>query len=76
VEPRRVRVVASGGVKGHEDAFTVRAFATSQVEALWTFTREDLQALHFALRLAIGPFGQIYAGGFGEGYPAVAYIHG
>lgn len=69
-------VVATGGAPGNEAAFTVRAFAPSEQEAaLWTFTRSDLQVLHFALALAIGDYGEVYAGGFGaNGYPAVAFI--
>lgn len=40
-------------------------------------SREDLPFLHFALALAIGDFGEVYAGGFGaNGYPAVAFIAG
>ena len=70
-------VVATGGLKGNEAAFTVRAFAPSQVEALWTFTHKDLQVLQVALALAIGRYGEVYAGGFGaNGYPAVAFIAG
>ncbi len=70
-------VVATGGPKFHESEFTVRAFAPSQEEALWTFTRKDLQVLHVALALAIGHYGEVYAGGTGgNGYPAVAFIAG
>ncbi len=75
--PAGYAVVATGGLKGNESAFTVRAFSTAQEEALWTFTRKDLQVLHFALALAIGEYGEIYAGGYGaNGYPAIAYIAG
>ena len=75
--PAGYAVVATGGGQGNEAAFTVRAFAPSQVEALWTFTREDLQVLHLALALAIGNYGEVYAGGLGaNGYPAVAFIAG
>ncbi|MBA3548599.1 MAG: hypothetical protein H0T76_19110 [Nannocystis sp.] len=70
-------VVATGGPKFNETAFTVRAFAPSQEEALWTFSRKDLQVLHVALALAIGRHGEVYAGGIGaNGYPAVAFIAG
>lgn len=73
--PAHYAVVATGGLKGNEAAFTVRAYSTAQEEALWTFTRKDLQVLHFALTVAIGAYGEVYAGGFGfNGYPAVAYI--
>jgi energy-coupling factor transporter ATP-binding protein EcfA2 len=75
--PAGYAVVATGGTSGNETAFTVRAFAPLQVEALWTFARKDLQVLHFALALAIGKYAEVYAGGFGaNGYPAVAYIAG
>ena len=67
-----LRGAAAGDVT---EPFTVRAFSTSQEEALWIFTRKDSQVLNFALALATGMFGEIYAGGFGaNGYPAVAYI--
>ena len=76
--PAGYAVVATGGPQGNETAFTVRAFAPSQqAAALWTFTRKDVQVLHLALALAVGNYGEIYAGGLGaNGYPAVAYIAG
>ena len=61
--PAGYAVVATGGTKGNEVAFTVRAFAPSQVGALWTFTHKDLQVLQVALALAIGPYGEVYGGG-------------
>jgi hypothetical protein len=75
--PAGYAVVATGGVMGDESAFTVRAFASSQFEPLWTFTHSDLQALELALALAIGHYGEVYAGGSGaNGHPAVAFIGG
>lgn len=76
--PAGYAVVATGGMPGNEAAFTVRAFAPHKQEAaLWTFTRNDLQVLHLALTLAVGNYGEVYAGGFGaNGYPAVAFIFG
>lgn len=75
--PAGYAVVATGGMKGNETAFTVRAFAPSQIEPVWTFARKDAQVLHLALALAIGSYGEVYAGGLGaNGYPAVAYIGG
>ncbi len=75
--PAGYAVVATGGMVGNEAAFTVRAFVPAKVEPAWTFTREDNQLLHMALALAIGPFGEVYAGGLGaNGFPAVAYIGG
>ena len=71
--PAGYAVIATGGLKGKESAFTVRACSTAQEEALWTFTRKDLQVLHCALALALGKYG----GGDGaNGYPAIAYIAG
>ena len=70
-------VVATGGLKGGEAAFTVRAFAPSQEQALWTYTHNDLQVLQVALALAIGNYGEVFAGGFGaNGFPAFAFIWG
>lgn len=70
-------VVATGGTKGNETAFTVRAYALDNAEPLWTFARKDSQVLHAALVLALGAYGEVYAGGFGaNGYPAVAFIGG
>ena len=58
-------------------AFTVRAFADDKVDPVWTYARTDAGMLHLALALAIGKYGEVYAGGLGEnGYPAVAYIGG
>lgn len=75
--PAGYAVVATGGMKGNEAAFTVRAFSPAKVAPVWTFTREDDQLLHLALALAIGPYGEVYAGGLGaNGFPAVAYIGG
>ena len=75
--PAGYAVVATGGGQGNETAFMVRAFAPSQEEALWTFTHKDLQVLQLALALAIGNYGEVYAGGLGaNGYPAVAFIAG
>lgn len=75
--PAGYAVVATGGMKGNETAFTVRAFAPSKIDPVWTFTREDGGVLHLALALAIGHYGEVYAGGLGaNGFPAVAYIGG
>jgi hypothetical protein len=75
--PAGYAVVATGGTKGNETAFTVRAYALDNAEPLWTFTRKDSQVLHVALALALGAYGEVYAGGVGaNGYPAVAFIGG
>lgn len=75
--PAGYAVVATGGLPGNESGFTVRGFTPSKVNAVWTFTHNDNQVLQLAEALAIGSFGEIYAGGMGSnGYPAMAYIDG
>lgn len=75
--PAGYAVVATGGLKGAESLFTVRAFGQSQVPPLWSFTHKDIKVLDLALALAIGHYGEVYAGGMAvNGYPAVAYIGG
>jgi hypothetical protein len=75
--PAGYAVVATGGPKGNEAAFSVRAFAPMKVEPAWTYVRKDDGVLHMAFAVAIGEYGEVYAGGFGaNGYPAVAYIGG
>ncbi|MCB9705152.1 MAG: hypothetical protein H6711_24960 [Myxococcales bacterium] len=76
--PAGYALLASGGPLGSEAAFVVRAYAPlKQTTPLWSYVREDANAVHMALTLAIGSFGEIWAGGFGAtGYPAVAQIAG
>ncbi len=75
--PAGYAVVASGGAKGDESTFWVRAFAPGSGTPLWTFSRKDNQLFHMAFAVAIGAFGEVYAGGLGaNNYPAVAYIAG
>lgn len=74
--PAGYAVVATGGLPGSESAFTVRAFGESQVGHLWSFEHTDIMALDQALALAIGRYGEVYAGGAMNGYPAVAFIGG
>ena len=55
----------------------MRAFSPSQEQPLWTYTHNDLQVLQVAFALAIGSYGEVYAGGLGaNGFPAVAFIWG
>jgi len=75
--PQGYAVVASGGVKGSDAAFLVRAYDPFNFAPLWTYTRKDPNLLNFALTVAVGAFGEVYAGGFGaNGFPAVAYVGG
>jgi len=74
--PAGYAVVATGGLPGNESAFTVRAFGEAQVGHLWSFEHKDIMALDQAAALAIGRYGEVYAGGAMNGYPAVAFIGG
>ncbi len=75
--PAGYAVVASGGPNGNDTEFTVRAYWQEQVDPLWTFTHKDIKVLAMAYALAIGRYGEVYAGGLGaDSYPAVAYIGG
>ena len=75
--PAGYAVVVSGGLQGNETAFTVRAYSPNSATPLWTFTREDAQAWHMAFGVAVGRYGEVYTGGFGDVlYPAIAFIAG
>ena len=75
--PAGYAIVAVGGGKGDEATFSVRAYKPGGGVPLWTFSRKDNQLFHMAFAVAVGPFGQVYAGGLGaNSYPAVAYIAG
>jgi len=75
--PAGYAVVATGGTSGEETSFSVRAFDPYKMDPVWTFSRTDAQMMHMAEALAIGPYGEVYAGGWGAtGYPAIAYIGG
>jgi hypothetical protein len=75
--PAGYAVIAFGGTMGNDLAFSVRAYSTAQLDPLWTYSRKDNQYFYMAYALAVGLFGEVYAGGFGmSGYPAVAYIAG
>ena len=75
--PAGYLVVALAQLDGQSLRFKVQAFATDGAEPLWTYLPADMQGLQVALALAIGKFGEIYAGGIGAGnYPAIAYIPG
>jgi hypothetical protein len=70
-------VVAMGGDKDNETAFSVLALRPGLVTPLWTYSREDNDAFHMARAVAVGAFGEVYAGGLGKShYPAVVYLGG
>jgi hypothetical protein len=70
-------VIALAGQQGQSIVFKVQAFAPNTYEPLWTFTPSDKQGVQIALAVAVGPFGEVYAGGIGAtNHPAFAVIGG
>lgn len=75
--PAGYMVVAISAIKGAPFSFYVHAYSTGQQDPLWTYQHPEPNSFNVSLALAIGPFGEVYAGGFGSvGYPAVVYIGG
>jgi hypothetical protein len=75
--PAGYAVVALGEMQGQSFVFKVQAFTPGVYEPLWTFLPNDKQGLQLALAVAIGPFGEVYAGGIGAAnHPAFAVIGG
>jgi len=75
--PARYFVVASGDLEGAGTAFLIRAYAPFEPEPLWTFSRKSLGNFNLALTLAIGAYGEVYAGGYAaNSFPAFAIIYG
>ena len=49
--------------------------AVGNYEPLWTFAKAALIEEHFPLALTVGPYGEICAGGIGDGfYPGLACV--
>jgi len=70
-------LLSHGGYVGDDESFIVDAFAPgSYSEPLWSYTRHDPFQTHIPLALTVGRFGEVFAGGLGEQFPAVAYIGG
>jgi len=75
--PANYIVIVSNGTLGSETLFLLRAYAPGDSDPLWIYSREDLNVLNLALTLAIGTFGEVYAGGSGEnGFPVFVIVHG
>jgi hypothetical protein len=75
--PAGYAVVALAEQQGQSTVFKVQAYAPNTYEPLWTFTPSDKQGIQIALAVAIGPFGEVYAGGIGAtNHPAFAVIGG
>ncbi len=74
--PAGYAVVALGEQQGQLSVFKVQAFAPGDPVPLWTFLPNDKQGTQLALAVAVGPAGEVYAGGVGDGHPAFARIGG
>lgn len=75
--PAGYAVVAFAELQGQSTVFKVQAFAPNIYEPLWTFTPSDKQGLQIAFAVAVGLFGEVYAGGIGAtNHPAFAVIGG
>ncbi|MCY0992719.1 hypothetical protein OV203_36605 [Nannocystis sp. ILAH1] len=69
-----VFVAARDGQQG-STSFFAEAWFPLQAAPVWSYAHQDALAIHTPTSLAIGPYGQIYAGGTtAGGYPAVAVI--
>jgi hypothetical protein len=75
--PAGYAVVALGELQGQTSVFKVQAVAPGVPLPLWTFFPNKKQGLQLALAVAVGPHGEVYAGGFaGDDHPAFARIGG
>jgi hypothetical protein len=75
--PAGYAVVALGAQQGQSMLFKVQAFASGGVGPLWTFVPKDQQGPQIALAVAVGLFGEIYAGGIaGTNHPVFVVIGG
>lgn len=73
--PAGYAVVAFAELQGQSTVFKVQAFAPNIYEPLWTFTPSDKQGIQIAFAVAVGLFGEVYAGGIGAmNHPAFAVI--
>ena len=75
--PAGYAVVALGEKQGQSYVFKVQAFAPGDLGPLWTFIPNDKQGLQIAFAVAVGPCGEVYAGGIGAtNHAAFAVIGG
>ena len=73
--PAGYAVVAFGELQGQDFVFKVQAFAPGVPLPKWTFIPNDKQGLQLALAVAVGPYGEVYAGGIAAAdHPAFARI--
>ncbi len=70
-------VIALGAKQGDNSVFKVQAYAPGDYDALWTFIPNNKEGSQMALAVAVGPYGEIYAGGIAEtDHQAFAVIGG
>ncbi len=75
--PAGYAVVALAEQQGQSIVFKVQAFAPNVYEPLWTFTPSDKQGIQIAFAVAVGPLGEVYAGGIGAtNHPVFVVIAG
>jgi hypothetical protein len=75
--PAGYAVVALGAKQGQSLVFKVQAWASNVFVPKWTFLPIDQQGPQRALAVAVGPFGEVYAGGISEGnHPVFVVIGG
>ena len=75
--PAGYAVVALAELQGQSIVFKVQAFAPNIYESLWTFIPGDKQGVQIALAVAVGPLGEVYAGGIGAtSHPVFAVCGG
>ncbi len=68
-------VVGSGGQIGDDDSFSLRAFTPNSNQPVWSYSRMDPFQTHITFAVAMGPYGEVYAGGLGSSaYPAIARV--
>ena len=73
--PAGYAVVAMGAQQGQSVMFKVQAVAPGVAFPLWTYIPINKLGLHLALAVAVGRFGEVYAGGIGDDdHPAFARI--
>ncbi len=73
--PAGYAVVAMGAQQGQSVVFKVQAVAPGVALPLWTYIPVNKLGLHLALAVAVGRFGEVYAGGIGDDdHPAFARI--
>jgi hypothetical protein len=63
--PAGYAVVAMGGQDEQTVVFKVQAVAPGVALPLWTFIPNDKKGPQIALAVAVGPYGEVYAGGIG-----------